>query len=383
MQIKKIKLPFEVRKPTLSLGTQTKNTVCLAKGSFALLSPVHADLSNPCDFLSFKKAVEYFLKAKPSVIAYDLHPEYQSTKYALQLSAVSATKLGGPAKIYGGNYQLSAVQHHHAHIAACMAENALQNQKVIGVAFDGTGLGTDELIWGAEFLICDYKNFKRKAHLKELPLLGANRAILEPWRLAAFWLSELYGEEFLNLDIAFTKGIKKDEWQVLKKMYLTNFNSPQASSMGRLFDAVGSLVLAKYKVRFEAQLAIELEKLATRYLSPARSYPFKIIKTSEGFIIDPANMFKQIVTGLKSEEKKEKIAYCFHLTAAEMIKKVCLLLRKETGIKKVVFSGGVFQNKLLLTLSSDLLYKQGFQVFRHKILSCSDSSISLGQAVAA
>ncbi|MFZ2357358.1 MAG: hypothetical protein WAW67_06040 [Candidatus Omnitrophota bacterium] len=373
MQIKKIKLPFEVRKPTLSLGTQTKNTVCLAKGSFALLSPVHADLSNPRDFLSFKKAVEYFLKAKPSVIAYDLHPEYQSTKYALQLSAIS--------------YQLSAVQHHHAHIAACMAENALQNQKVIGVAFDGTGLGTDELIWGGEFLICDYKNFKRKAHLKELPLLGANKAILEPWRLAAFWLSESYGEEFLNLDIAFTKGIKKDEWQVLKKMYLTNFNSPQASSMGRLFDAVGSLVLAKYKVRFEAQLAIELEKLAQRYLIssqvPARGYPFKIIKTKEGFIIDPANIFKQIVTDLKSKEKKEKIAYSFHLTVAEIVKKVCLLLRKETGIKNVVLSGGVFQNKLLLSLSSDLLYKQGFYVFTHKILFCNDSSVSLGQAVIA
>lgn len=369
MQIKKIKLPFEVKKPTLSLGTQTKNTVCLAKGSFALLSPVHADLSNPRDFLSFKKAVEYFLKAKPSVIAYDLHPEYQSTRYALQLSAFS--------------FQLSVVQHHHAHIAACMAENALKNQKVIGVAFDGTGLGTDNSIWGAEFLICDYKNFKRKAHLKELPLLGANKAILEPWRLAAFWLSKSYGEEFLNLDIAFSKGIKKDKWQVLKKMYIANFNSPQASSMGRLFDAVGALVLAKYKVRFEAQLAIELEKIASRYLFPARSYPFKIIKNSEGFIIDPASMFKQIVTDLKSEEKKEKIAYCFHLTVAEMIKKVCLLLRKETGIKKVVFSGGVFQNKLLLTLSSDLLYKQGFQVFRHKILSCSDSSVSLGQAVAA
>lgn len=367
MQLKRIKLFFTAKRPLLAVGSQTKNTICFLKDNFAYVSCVHQNLSDPKDCLRFEKEVKYFLGKQPRVIAYDLHPEYQSTKYALSLPT---------------SQRLLPTQHHHAHIAACMLENGLNNQKVIGVAFDGTGLGIDNQLWGAEFLVCDYKNFKRRAHLREIPLLGGERAILEPWRVAAIWLYLAYKEKFLDLAINFVKGIDKKKWQVLKKMYLSGFNSPLASSAGRLFDAAASLILTKYQVNFEAELAVELEKVARGFRLPASAYKFNIIK-EDNYIIDPLPMFKQIVADLKSKQPKAKIAYRFHLNLAQMIKRTSLILRKEERINKIVLSGGVFQNNLLLRLSLDLLYKEGFDVFTHKRLSCNDSSISLGQAAIA
>lgn len=376
MEFKKIKLPFKIKKPVLALGSQSKNTVCFAKDNLALLSPIHPDLNTPSDLLSFEKTAKYFLKKRPKVVAFDLHPEYQSTKYAQRLSAI-------PCLPAGRSYQLSAVQHHHAHIVSCMAENGLKNQKVIGVAFDGTGLGTDNTLWGAEFFICNYNIFQRKAHLKEIPLLGGEKAILEPWRLTAAWLFMLYKEEFLNQEVSFVKKIDQEKWRLLKKMYLSGLNSPLASSMGRLFDAAASLILEKFNAHFEAELAMELEKLATSCKLQAASYKFKIIKNKDRYILDPILIFKEIVADLKAREPKEKIAYQFHLTVAQMIQKICLILRKENKIKEVILSGGVFQNKLSLNLSLDLLNSEDFIVYAHKDLACNDSGISLGQAVIA
>ena len=228
MKITEIKLPFKLKNAVLALGSQTKNTVCFAKGDKAWVSLTHKDLSAPKDLSDFEKDAEHFLKENPKIIAYDLHPEYQSTRFALSLSS---------------KCRLMPVQHHHAHIATCMAENGLKNQQVIGVAFDGTGLGVDNAVWGAEFLLCDYNKFSRAAHLKEIPLVGGERAILEPIRLACAWLD-------------FDQSI--DKRQIFKKIFLSGINSPLASSMGRLFDAAASLVLGKRKASFEAELAIEL-----------------------------------------------------------------------------------------------------------------------------
>jgi hydrogenase maturation protein HypF len=373
---RKIPLPFKVKKTILAVGSHTKNTVCFAKGNFAYLSLRHLDLNKFKDYANFRKTLRQYLRKKPEIIAYDLHPEYQSTKFAKELSTSS--------------YQLSAIQHHHAHIASCMAENRLANQKVIGVAFDGTGLGNDNTLWGAEFFICDYKNFKRQAHLKEIPLLGGERAISEPWRLATAWLYLVYKDRLLTLDIPFVKKIDKNKWQILKKMYLTGLNSPLTSSMGRLFDAVASLVLKKQKARLEAELAMELEKLADRYpCLPVRqepaavSYDFKIIKEKDAYILDPTPMFRGITADLRTKKRKEEIAYRFHLTVAQMLKKTCLRLRKKTKINKLVLSGGVFQNRVLTRLTLDLLSRERFRVFLHKDLACNDSGISLGQAMIA
>ncbi|MDI6606236.1 MAG: hypothetical protein QME65_03735 [Candidatus Omnitrophota bacterium] len=366
---KKIQLPFKIKKSVLALGGQNKNTVCFARGRFAYLSRLHPDLNILKDFMDFEKDVKYFYKKHPKIIATDLHPEYQSTKYAQRLPIA--------------DYRLSTIQHHHAHIASCMADNGLNNQKVIGIAFDGTGLGPDGGLWGAEFLLCDYKGFLRRGHLRAVPLLGGEQAILAPWRVAAAWLYLVYKDKFLDLGVDFTKRIAVKKWRVLKAMHSAGINSPSASSMGRLFDAAASLILTRYKIKFEAELAIKLERAASRYRRRAAGYKFKILKAKNEYIIDPLAMWRGIIADLKTKERKEKMAYSFHLTVAEMARDVCCLLRKESGIKKVVLSGGVFQNSLLLNLCLDLLYKQGFKVFTHKDLASSDAAVSVGQAAIA
>jgi hydrogenase maturation protein HypF len=357
MVYKKIQLPFKIKRPVLALGSQAKNTVCFARNSSAYISRVHPDLSDPVDLANFQKDVKYFLNKKPKVIACDLHPEYQSTKYALQLAV--------------RNPSLGYIQHHHAHIAACMAENGLRSQPVIGVAFDGTGLGADGRIWGAEYLVCNYRSYERAAHLKEIPLAGGERAVLEPWRLVAFWLD---GK---------TPGIDKKKWRVLQAMRDKGINSLPASSMGRLFDAAGSLILGRREAKFEGELAIELQKLASACEPEAGNYKFKIVREKPGYIIDPRPLLKGILADIKARKPKELIARRFHVTVAEMISRMCVILRSEKGVNKVVLSGGVFQNSLLLNLSLGLLYTEGFSVFLHKELSPNDSCISLGQAIIA
>ncbi|MCX5714350.1 MAG: hypothetical protein NT033_05985 [Candidatus Omnitrophica bacterium] len=367
---KTIQLPFKIKRRVLALGGQTKNTLCFARGDFAFLSPEQPDLNNPEDYHKFEAWAKHFFKKHPQAIAYDLHPEYQSTKYALALSVL--------------NYQLVPVQHHHAHIASCMAQNGLKNQKVIGVAFDGTGLGQDSTIWGAEFIICDYATYRRVGHLREIPLLGGERAIIEPWRLAAVWLYLAYKDEFWKLKLDFVRALNKKKWRVLKNMYLAGYNSPLASSMGRLFDAAASLTLARTQVAFEAELAIGLEKLAAKSaLSSGTAYKFNLTVKKGVYVLDPLPIFKGIISDLRAKKRKEDIAYKFHLTAAQMLKKTCLGLRRKYGLNSVVLSGGVFQNKLLLRLSLDLLYKEGFKVITAKNISCNDSGISLGQAIIA
>ena len=347
MKSKVISLPFKVKKPVLGLGSQLKNTLCFMKGSRAFLSRIHPDLSSPQDLADFDREAVLFLGKKPKAIACDLHPGYSSSQYIPQ-----ALK----------------VQHHHAHIASCMAENMVKSGKVIGVAFDGTGLGDEGSIWGAEFLVCSYKSYKRAAHLKEVPLVGGEAAILEPWRLVCAWLGF---------------PAKLDKSGKLKKAYLSRINAPLASSMGRLFDAAGSIILNKRSVNLEAELAIRLEEKASRFKGNAEAYKFGFSRRKGMYIIDPLPALKQIILDLAQGRPKENTAYRFHLTVASMISRACLAIRRESGVNKVAISGGVFQNKLLLRLASDLLYKEGFKVLTHRQLSCNDSCVSLGQAAVA
>lgn len=365
----KITLPFSLKTPVLALGAQTKNTVCFAERNTASVSEVHRDLSDPEDFAHFERAVRAFLKKRPRSIAIDTHPEYVSTKYAHAL--------------FDARYTLRAIQHHHAHIASCMADYGLRNEAVIGVAFDGTGMGADGTLWGGEFFVCDYRTCKRQAHLKAIPLLGGERAILEPWRVALFWLDQAFGEKLWRLKIDFIKKIPRDKWQVLKQMSRAGFNAPLSSSVGRLFDAAASIVLAKPFARHEAALAIELEKTASGFRGQAEAYQFKMVKIKAGCMIDPLSLFRQLVEEVRNKVPQGEIAYRFHLTVARMIQRTCALLAKKTGIKKVAVSGGVFQNTLLLDLVSDLLYREDLQLISHRRLSCNDSGIALGEAVIA
>ncbi|MDP2941477.1 MAG: FGGY-family carbohydrate kinase [Candidatus Omnitrophota bacterium] len=403
-----LRLPFKIKKAALALGTQAKNTLCFAEGDTAYISRAHPDLSTPEDLSNFEKDVRFFLKRNPRIIACDLHPDYASTKYARQLRATNdpSISLGAgerrttprfhsgqandPSTWFDSAHHRSLgvnvrrpIQHHHAHIASCMAENGLINQRVIGVAFDGTGLGSDNTLWGAEFLICDYNTFQRSAHLRDIPLLGGEAAVREPWRVAAAWLYTAYPREFARLGIGFIRGLDKNKWGVLKKMYATGFNSVSTSSMGRLFDAAASIILEDHEAGGEAELAIKLEKMAQTSAPKQKPYHFKIFKKDGIYIIDPITLFKEIVVDIKNHRPKEAMAYSFHLGVAVMLKNTCLVLRRKHKISRVALSGGVFQNSLLLRLGSALLYKEGFEVFTHKKISCNDSGVSLGQAVIA
>jgi hydrogenase maturation protein HypF len=359
--LKSFKLPFKSKKVILALGSQTKNTLCLIKGGTAYLTPEHRTLSDPGDFLRFRQNALRLLRRRPQVIAFDAHPEYQSSKFALETAQRAGLKA-------------VKVQHHHAHIASCMVDNGLKNKKVIGVAFDGTGLGDDGNIWGAEFIICNYKSFRRAAHLKEIRLLGGERAIMEPWRLAAQWLG--------NADFAPRRY--RNKWGILKKVRKAGINIPLASSMGRLFDAAGCLILEKYEAAFEGELAVSLNNLAGSCSGKVDAgYPFVVKKKNGDHLLDPGGVLKMIILDLKAGKPKELVAYRFHLTVAHMIRTICIALRKENNINTVVLSGGVFQNNLLLKKSLALLYKERFAVLSHKNISCNDSGISLGEAAIA
>jgi hydrogenase maturation protein HypF len=369
----KIDLPFNIKKPVLAVGADIKNSLCFAHRESAFLSQVTNDLEVLDNFKQFQKRMNSFSRrfgSRPEIIAYDKHPGYFSTKYVLNLPRTQKIKL-------------IPIQHHHAHIASCMAENRLKNQKVIGVAFDGTGFGDDNTLWGAEFLVGDYRSFHRSAHLRNIPLLGGKQAILQPWRASAAWLYLAFGDNLLDLNLDFVKRINKKQWEILKKMWEQNLNAPLASSMGRLFDAVAGIVLNITRVKFEAEAAINLEKAASLYKSRSDSYNFEIKKSDETFVIDPTSTFQDIVTDLERKRSKEEVAARFHTTVAQMIKLVCLKLRKVSRIDTVILTGGVFQNKILFNLSSDLLKKEGFRVITHRLLPCTDVSLSLGQAAVA
>lgn len=356
----RIQLPFKLKKSVLAFGSQLKNTVCFAQGSTALISRVHDDLSHPEDFLKFRETTAHFLKKGPQLFAVDMHPEYQSTKYALSIAA---------------GKKISPVQHHHAHLVSCLVENLARDKKAIGVAFDGTGFGESGRLWGAEFLVFGYKNFTRQAHLKEIPLAGGERAIQEPWRLSAAWLDQC--------SIKLPGYIDKKKWVILKKAIEKNINSPLASSMGRLFDAAASIIFSKPGAGFEAELAIRLEKSAVKTKGKPCAYGFEIKKEGQEYIIDPKKVFQGIIRDLKAGSGREMIALKFHQSVASMVVLVCSKLAARTGIKTIVLSGGVFQNRLLHNLARRSLEARGFLVLAPKALSPNDSGISLGQALAA
>lgn len=369
MEFKIIKLPIRIKRSVLAFGAQQKGSLCLARGNRAYLADGLGDLSRPPDFQRFKKTALYFLKRNPRILAVDMHPEYLSGKFAEGLKR--------------NKKPIQKIQHHHAHIASCMADNGLKGRKVIGVAFDGSGLGDNGTLWGAEFLLCDYKSYSRQAYFLPMPLLGSEKAVREPWRLAAFWLSRAGWEKKFGLNPGFLRIIDKRKWLFLKQMAAKDFNSPLTSSMGRLFDAAGAMLFAKGITGKEAELAMRLEQAAVIGKPSERSYGYKIIRRAKGCVIDPTLIFKSLAGELTEEAPLEEIAYRFHFTLAKITRDAALLISRKSGIKKAVLSGGVFQNQLLLRLCGGLLRDAGFLVYAQKQVSCNDSGISLGQAVAA
>lgn len=365
-----IHLPFRSR-PLLACGPELKNTFCLTRDDHAFISQHIGDMENEETlehFISTVGLYEKLFRIQPELLACDLHPDYLSTKWAESESAASALPL-------------IPVQHHHAHIVSCLAENGVQ-EPVIGVAFDGTGYGTDGCLWGGEFIIADYQGFQRKAHLEYLPLPGGAAAIRKPRRIAAGYLYSLIGAEVLRLDLPCFKGMDEVELELIRQQIDSNLNTPRTSSCGRLFDAVSALLGLCRQVEYEGQAAVELE-MAAAGAPDGGQYDLQIEIQDGVRTIKLKEMFSRMIADVRKGESKAAIAGLFHNTIARVAIQVCLELYQETGIRRVALSGGVFQNRRLFGQVYDGLRSKGLVPLVHHLVPCNDGGISLGQAVVA
>jgi hydrogenase maturation protein HypF len=348
-------------RPVLACGAELKNTFCLARGRHAFVSHHIGDLENAETLRSFTEGIEHFRRLfdiDPQVVAHDLHPEYLSTKYALDLDDVD----------------LQPVQHHHAHIASCLADNGhgVEAGPVIGVAFDGTGYGTDGTIWGGEFLAADLTSFERGGHLAPVPMPGGAAAIRQPWRMAAAYVAD-----------AEVARRHQDQWPAVVAMAAKGINSPLTSSAGRLFDAAAALLSVRDTINYEGQAAVELEQLAET-LSPGEAgvYPARV-EAGDPFQVCGADLLHAVIEDRTGGVPAPVIAARFHHGVAALIEAGCLLMRERHGLDTVALSGGVFQNSLLLHAAVTRLEARGFRVLLHSRVPCNDGGISLGQAVVA
>jgi hydrogenase maturation protein HypF len=360
-----VKLPWPAA-PILAVGAELKNTFCLTNGTYAFMSHHIGDMENYETLRSFREGILHFeqlFRVEPAMIAYDLHPDYLATRYARQRAQAE-------------NRGIMGVQHHHAHIAACMAEHGLDaGSKVIGVALDGTGYGLDGAIWGGEILLADYLDFQRELHLEYVPLPGGDAAIGHPARVALALLWSL-GLEW-NERLPPVQDLGALEGRVLQTQLKNHINSPFTSSMGRLFDAAASLAGVRQRVNYEAQAAIEFEALA----DPAEngSYRFRIdngtIKLDEAV----ASLVDDVLGGAGVQV----IAARFHNGIAQMVADAATRLRLTSGVERVVLSGGVWQNITLLRRTLSLLGAAGFRVYFHREVPTNDGGLALGQAAIA
>jgi hydrogenase maturation protein HypF len=357
-------------KEVLALGGELKNTISFSKENYVFLSQYLGDLKGVETLKFFKESIvslKKMFRASPKIIACDLHPDYLSTKYAEEIGVKRGIKV-------------VKVQHHHAHIVSCMAENNVK-ERVIGVAYDGTGYGDDGNIWGGEFLLCDFKKYSRIGHLKYYALPGGDKAVAQPWRMAYSYLHSIYGPRAKKIDIDFNRRMDYDRLSIIEKMIDKNINSPLTSSCGRLFDAASSLIGIRDEISYEGQAAMELESFCASGIK--ERYNFYICREGEEFIIDPQKIFIDIIKDLKEGIDKKVMAAKFHNTVAEFTVDLCGKIRENTGINKIALSGGVFQNRYLTEKIISLLEKDDFQVYTQRKVPPNDGGISLGQAVVA
>ncbi len=350
----------------LACGAELKNTFCLTKNRYAILSQHIGDLENYETLAFFEETLanlKNLFHVEPRIAAYDLHPLYVSAKFAEGLP----------------NLQKAGVQHHHAHIASCMAENHLR-EKVIGVAFDGTGFGTDGKIWGGEFMVADFGGFERRAHFRYVPLAGGDAAIRQPWRSALSYLRETFGGKISGLDIPLFRQIPQRKLTLVEAMLAKGINTVETSSCGRLFDAAASILGLRQEINFEGQAAIELEMAALENIDA--SYPFDIL-SGEPWEIDMRPAIERMAQDAGQGEPAGAAAAKFHNTLAQVIAEICRRLRTTGRLNKVCLSGGTFQNMLLVKRAVKELRSSGFEVFLHSQVPPNDGGISLGQAVIA
>jgi hydrogenase maturation protein HypF len=357
----------EVIKTTLNVegiiatGAELKNCFCIGKDNEMILSQHIGDLKNIETFIFFQEAIERFKKLfriKPSVIAYDLHPDYLSSQYSQKYNL---TKIG--------------IQHHHAHIASCMAEHNL-DENVIGICFDGTGFGEDRNIWGGEFMIANLADYQRISYFDYVPMPGGEKAIKEPWRMAIAYLYKTFGSSFSEIEIPFLKQLNKESVGLLVAAINKSVNTPLTSSVGRLFDAVAAVIGLCLVNNFEAEAPMKLESIINEKIDTKYSYNFN--KT-----IDTAPIIREIVLDLNNNIDISIISAKFHNTIIDIILEMAKIIRKDYKINKIILSGGVFQNRFLLSRTENTLIDNNFDVFTHSKIPSNDGGIALGQIIIA
>ncbi|MFC7584240.1 carbamoyltransferase HypF [Nonomuraea antimicrobica] len=348
-----------VRRPVLACGAELKSTFCLALGRRAFVSQHLGDLENHDTLRAFTDGIEHFcglFGIRPEVVAYDPHPDYLSTRHALEIAGVDHV----------------AVQHHHAHIASCLADNG-DRGPVIGVAFDGLGHGPDGTLWGGEFLRADLTGYERLGHLAQVPMPGGVAAIRQPWRMAAAYLRD----EHPGLAVAERNA---DHWADVLRLAAGGLNSPLTSSAGRLFDAVSALLGIRDRISYEGQAAIELEQRA----DPAETGVYPAEVTGAGpLVVQSGDLVRAAAADLAAGVDSGVIAGRFHNGLAAVVTRACAAIRQSTGLTAVALSGGVFQNALLLERTAERLRAAGFRVLTHVRVPPNDGGLSLGQAAVA
>ncbi|HQJ32585.1 MAG TPA: carbamoyltransferase HypF [Anaerolineaceae bacterium] len=353
--------------PTLACGTELKNTFCLIRDRYAFVSHHIGDLENQETLTAFEDAVRHYEKIfriKPQLLAADMHPDYLANRYARQRAAEE-------------NLLLVEVQHHHAHIVSCMADNGLkQHERVIGLAFDGTGFGTDGAIWGGEALLADWKGFQRLCHLEYMPLPGGEAAVRKPARMALSLILQA-GIDPDCVPFPFHQALDPEERAAVANQVRTGFNTPKTSSAGRLFDGVAALIGLHQQISYEAQNAIALETIADPDEQSSYDFPLE----NGQILVSP--VIQAIVEDIKQKVAPAVISARFHNGLSACVVNVSQQIRSQTGLRQVALSGGVWQNKTLIRHTITALGESGFDVFWPRKLPTNDGGVSFGQALVA
>ncbi|NTW05846.1 MAG: carbamoyltransferase HypF, partial [Peptococcaceae bacterium] len=357
-------------KQAFCCGGDLKSTFALASDRQVFLSQPWGDLDNYLNYLEYRQAAAKMmnqLRISPEIIVHDLHPEYRTTKYAKELSKEWSVPV-------------IAVQHHHAHMASCMADNGLKGQ-VMAVICDGTGYGSDGAIWGFEFLTGDYRDFFRIGHLAYIPLLGGEASIIKTSRTAFSFVVSTLGEEGSNKIKRLLPELSDREREIMKIQLEKKINSPLSSSCGRLFDAAAALLGICTENEYEGQGPMELESVAAKSCNLKKSYSLGLKINSDGtFELDSTSLWKEMLADLLDFQPIPDMAYAFHFAVAKAIRDGVVYMADQTGLNRVVFSGGVFQNKLLASITEKLIIQEKVEVYTHRQVPPNDGGLSLGQA---
>ncbi|MGZ4187885.1 MAG: carbamoyltransferase HypF [Solirubrobacteraceae bacterium] len=360
-------LPGGTPRPLLACGAELKNTFCLARGSRAWVSHHIGDLENYETLESFTEGIAHFERlfaVAPEVIAHDLHPEYLSTKYALERDSI----------------ELIGVQHHHAHLAACLAEHN-ERGRAVGAIFDGSGYGTDGVVWGGELLVGDVGDFSRAGHVRAIRLAGGERAIREPWRLACAWMLDAFGGDDPKPPASLVGRVPEQSWRAVCGLVRSGVASPLTTSMGRLFDAVAALCGVRATVNYEGQAAIELEAACDPH--ERGRYPLELETVDGELVIDPRGLIRRVCADVAVGVSAAVVASRFHAAVAAVTVDVCSALAAANDTELVVLSGGVFLNRRVLERACAGLGARGLRVLTPERLPIGDGGISYGQAAVA